>query len=179
MKKILAFAASNSSTSINHKLATFAIGLLGNVEKRIIKLADYPAPLYSADIENNEGIPKNMLELNRLLNEYDGYIISLPEYNGFITPVFKNTVDWISRYDKAVFKNKPLMLMSTSAGKMAGRTNLKFMIEIMPRWGGKIVSTYSLPNFSENMDIETPAIINKDEKEKLLIAIKAFEMSLE
>lgn len=179
MKKILAFAGSNSSTSINQKLAAYAIGLLDNVEKRIIKLADYPAPLYCADIENNEGIPENMLELNRLLNEYDGFIISLPEYNGSITPVFKNTVDWISRYDKAVFKNKPLLLMSTSPGKMAGRTNLKHIIEIMPRWGGNIISTYSLPNFHDNMDAETASLKNNEEKEKLLIAIEEFEKSLE
>jgi len=179
MKKILVFSGSNSSTSINQMLAEYTSTLLENCEVRIIELKEYAAPLYCADIENNEGIPKIMLELNDLFNDFDGFIISLPEYNGSLTPVFKNMVDWISRTDKAVFKKKPLLLMSTSVGEMAGRTNLKHVIEIMPRWGGNVVSTYSLPEFNKNMDVEISELKNKEEKEKLVLAVRKFENSFE
>ena len=179
MKKILVFAGSNNSTSINQKLAVYAAGLLENCEVRIIELREYSAPLFSSDIERNEGIPKTMIELNELLNDYDGFIISLPEYNHSITPVFKNTVDWISRIERRVFKDKPVLLMSTSPGRGGGQTNLKQVLELMPSWGARVLSTYSLPSFRENMDISTLTLKNNDEKEKLLIAVREFENKLE
>lgn len=177
MKKILVFAGSNSLTSINQKLAVFASSFVNNVNLNIIELKNFPAPLFSVEIEKNEGYPKSMIELNELMKACDGMIISLPEYNSSMTPVFKNTVDWISRIERPIFKDKPLLLLSTSAGKRGGQTNLNHIVSLMPFWGGKVVSTYSLPNFNENMDLTLFTLKNKKEKEKLLHAINEFENS--
>ena len=59
MKKILAFAGSNSKTSINKQLATYAASLVGNAEVNVVDLNDYPLPLYGIDLENVSGIPEN------------------------------------------------------------------------------------------------------------------------
>lgn len=175
MKKILVFAGSNSSTSINQLLATYASSLLKSVEFKIIELKDYPAPVFSEDIEKNEGYPETMKTLNGLFKEYDGFIISLPEYNSSITPVFKNTVDWISRIERPTFKDKPVLLLSTSNGKRGAITNLTHVESIMPRWGGNVVGTYSLPNFNENMDTASGTITNVEERKKLQELIIEFE----
>ncbi len=175
MKKILVFAGSNSSTSINQKLANYAATLLETCEATIIELLEYPAPVYSADIEKNDGFPETMKELNDLFKEHDGFIISLPEYNSSITPVFKNTIDWISRIELPIFKDKPVLLLSTSAGKRGAMTNLASAESLMPRWGGKIAGTYSLPNFNENMDVETGNFNNEEEAEKLAVLVADFE----
>ena len=46
MKKILAFAGSNSSTSINKQLAKYASSLLKDVDVNLIDLNDFKAPLF-------------------------------------------------------------------------------------------------------------------------------------
>lgn len=175
MKKTLVFAGSNSSTSINQLLATYASSLLKSVAFKIIELKDYPAPVFSEDIEKNEGYPETMKALNELFKEYDGFIISLPEYNSSITPVFKNTVDWISRIERPTFKDKPLLLLSTSNGGRGAITNLTHVESIMPRWGGNVIGTYSLSNFNDNFDKDSSTITNIQEVEKLKFIVAEFE----
>lgn len=175
MKKILVFAGSNSENSINQKLAVYSSSFLKNVELNIIELKDFCAPLFSVDLEKKEGFPESMIALNNLIKSCDGMIISLPEYNSSMTPVFKNTVDWISRIERPTFKDKPLLLLSTSAGKRGGQTNLNHVVSLMPFWGGKVIESYSLPNFNEHFDLNSLNITNIEEKEKLMRAINEFE----
>ncbi len=59
MKKILAFGASNSKTSINKQLATYASSLLKNTEVEVLDLNDFDVPTYSVDLEGKSGIPDN------------------------------------------------------------------------------------------------------------------------
>jgi len=178
MKKVLVFAGSNSSTSINQVLAKYASTLLKNTEATIIELKDYPAPVFSEDIEKNEGYPETLKALNELFNAHDAFIISLPEYNSSITPVFKNTVDWISRIERPTFKDKPVLLLSTSAGQRGAMTNLANVESLMPRWGGNITATYSLPNFNDNMDKASGVMVNQEEIEKLKELVSNFETKL-
>ncbi len=175
MRKILVFAGSNSENSINQKLAVYSSSFLKNVELNIIELKDFSAPLFSVDLEKKEGFPESMIALNNLIKSCDGMIISLPEYNSSMTPVFKNTVDWISRIERPTFKDKPLLLLSTSAGKRGGQTNLNHVVSLMPFWGGKVIASYSLTNFNEHFDLNSLNIINIEEKEKLIRVVNEFE----
>lgn len=176
--KILVFAGSNSSTSINQQLAKYAGTLLKNNSFTVIELKDFPAPVFSEDIEKEEGYPETMKALNALFNEHDGFIISLPEYNSSITPVFKNTVDWISRIERPTFKDKPVLLLSTSNGARGAMTNLANVESLMPRWGGKVTGTFSLPSFTENMNENKTEIKNEFERAKLENCVKTFEANL-
>ncbi len=123
MKKILAFAGSISSTSINKQLAVYAAGLLDKVEYDILNMNEYPAPLFSIDEEKN-GFPENMLRLSERLKTYDGFIISLAEHNGSYAAAYKNTIDWLSRIELKVFNKKPMLLMSASPGGRGGASVL-------------------------------------------------------
>lgn len=55
MKKILAFAGSNSSNSINKQLVEYAATLQEGID--VIDLRDYDAPIYSIDLEQAERHP--------------------------------------------------------------------------------------------------------------------------
>ena len=178
MKRILAFSGSNGSRSINQKLVSLAGEMLKKSEVHLISLRDFPAPLYSMDIEKNEGFSNKMLELNELFNKYDAFLISLPEHNGSVTPVFKNTVDWISRIEMPVFKDKPVCLLSASPGIRGGAHNLQHISGLMPFWGGRVMSVYSLGSFLEKWDKEKNDISDPREKEQLEKAIRSFERSL-
>lgn len=150
MKKVLAFAGSNSKQSLNQLLVKGASDLLTDIEVKIVSLRDFEAPLYGIDIEVDKGFPKSMVELYNLFTEVDGFIIGVPEHNGSMPAVLKNTLDWISRQGGKIFQNKPVVFLGTSPGGRGGASAMKHVLEIMPHRGANIIGHYSLPNFNDH-----------------------------
>jgi chromate reductase, NAD(P)H dehydrogenase (quinone) len=97
--KILVFAGSIRTASFNARLAGLAARELAllNVDVTRISLLDYPLPLFHGDLEAEQGAPVNAVKLKRMLGVHHGVFIASPEYNASITPLLKNTLDWISR----------------------------------------------------------------------------------
>ena len=97
--KILVIPGSLRSASYNVRLAALATKELTLMEADVtrISLADYPLPLYDADLVAQSGPPANAVKLKQLLAAHRGVFIASPEYNASITPLLKNTIDWISR----------------------------------------------------------------------------------
>lgn len=175
MKKILAFAASNSKSSINKQLATYTASKVVNTSFEVADLNDYPLPIFSLEIES-EGFPKSALNFNELLSNYDGFVVSLAEHNGSYSAVFKNLFDWVSRIDRKVFKEKPVLLMATSPGGRGGKTVLETASTTFPHMGADIVATFSLPNFYDNFINEE---IKNDEMETALSkAVQKFQSAI-
>ena len=69
MAKLLAFTGSNSSSSVNEQLLTYALDQIQEHEITRIKLTDYPAPIYSEDLEKADGIPQSINELVEIIKE--------------------------------------------------------------------------------------------------------------
>lgn len=57
--KVIAFAASSSSTSINKQLVTYAVSYLADANVEILDLNDFELPLFSEDKEKAIGQPDN------------------------------------------------------------------------------------------------------------------------
>ena len=95
MKKIIAFAGSNSKQSINKQLAVYASTLVDNVNVNVLDLNNYNLPLYGMDLENEEGIPDDAHKFLEILKNTDGIILSLAEHNGTYATVFKNLFESI------------------------------------------------------------------------------------
>lgn len=170
MKKILAFGASLSETSINQKLAEFAASILTGAVADTVKLTDfYPMAMYGTQ----QSIPENAIKMFEKMSEYDGFIISLSEHNGTYTAGFKNALDWLSTIDNqdGVFHKKPVFIMGTAPGLKGAQ----FVIEAGKNrftWNGasEVTNTFSLPAFGENFDAEV-GIVHEEKlaelKEKL------------
>ncbi|MDC8004330.1 NAD(P)H-dependent oxidoreductase [Aureisphaera galaxeae] len=150
MKKIVALGGSNSKNSINKTLASYAASLVENSEVEVIDLNDYRLPLYGIDEETENGIPEDARKLDALLSSADGLVISLAEHNGSYSVAFKNVFDWLSRIDKEVWKQKPMLLMATSPGGRGGVTVLQAAKMSFPYLGGNIIADFSLPSFHKN-----------------------------
>ncbi len=94
-------------------------------EVSYVHLADFNLPLYSAEVEADTGMPQNARAFKALMMEHDGFLISMPEYNGSVTGAFKNMIDWVSRPGdgnpgKAAFTGKHAGLLSASPGRFGG-----------------------------------------------------------
>lgn len=150
MKKILAFAGSNSSTSINFQLLNHVAGRIQGHEIKVMKLTDYDLPIYSADIEKERGIPVNASIIKNLIAEHDALVIAVNEHNRNVSAFFKNVLDWLSRLDRNFLAGKKILLMSTSPGARGGAASLEYCKTIFPRFGGQVVQSFSLPSFRDN-----------------------------
>ena len=175
MKKILAFAGSNSKTSINKQLAIYTASKVENATFEIADLNDYPLPIFSLE-EEEKGFPKSAVAFNKLLSEYDGFVVSLAEHNGSYSAVFKNIFDWVSRIDRAVFKDKPVLLMATSPGGRGGASVLETAAGTFPHLGAKVVAKFSLPSFYDNF--KDGELMNSALKESLGVSIIAFQKAI-
>ncbi len=176
MKKIIAFAGSSSKTSINKQLAMYAGSLLNDNEVRVLDLNDYELPLYSIDLENENGIPANAQEFLEELHASDAIILSLAEHNGAYSSAFKNLFDWMSRIDGKLLKDIPMLLMAASPGGRGGATVLEIAKGRFPFMGGNIVSSFSLPNFYDNF--KEAKIADSSLDAKLKDAVKALKNKL-
>lgn len=170
--KLLAFAGSNSSASINHQLIQFIGKQINEAEIEITRLTDFNIPLYGIDIEKNEGIPKGAINLYDKIQTAQGIIISVAEHNGNVTAFFKSVIDWLSRYNRTFLEGKKILLLSTSPGQRGGASALAITQNILSRFKGEIVAYYSLGNFKKVF--KDGEIIDGETEGKLKELIKNF-----
>lgn len=124
--KLLMFAASLSKGSCNKKLIHVAeqIARSQGITVDHADFAEFSAPLYNADIQNNIGFPDEITHFTKKLQSAEGLVISSPEYN-FSTPgTLKNLIDWVSRLNPMPWKGYPILLMSASPSLVGGNRGL-------------------------------------------------------
>jgi chromate reductase len=140
--KILAFAGSARTASLNKKLVKVAIAgaEAAGAEVTYLDFRDLPLPLYDGDLEEREGLPNNARQLKALMKEHQGFLIACPEYNSSITPLLKNAIDWASRPEPgeaplSSFSGKVAVLMSASPGGLGGLRGLGHVRSILSSIG--------------------------------------------
>ena len=63
MKKIIAFAGSNSSNSINYELVKYTVSLIDDHDIQLLNMANMPFPMFSEDDEREFGYKNSLIEL--------------------------------------------------------------------------------------------------------------------
>lgn len=154
MATILAFAGSNSSTSINFELVKYTCSLIQNQNIQLLNMVNFPFPMYSSDYEKEKGFSNSLIELNQDIQRADGLIISVNEHNGGPSAYFKNLTDWLSRLDIKFLAGKKVFLLSTSPGKGGGGNSLALSNTRLTRFGAEVTATFSMPSFNGNFDKE-------------------------
>lgn len=162
MKNILAFAGSNSTKSINHLLVDYISAQLQEHKVKMIKLTDFPMPLYSEDLERQEGFGSWVRVLRNAIEESDALVIAVNEHNWGVSAFFKNVLDWLSRLDRNFLAGKKILLMSTSPGRSGGAQSLQYCKEVLPKFGAEIIESFSLPSFHHNFSVENKEPTNPE-----------------
>ena len=130
--KILIIPGSLRSGSHNAKLAMAAADefVRADAEVTRISLADFPLPIYDGDLQGKSGVPKNAINLKRLIGAHHGVLIVTPEYNSSVPPLVKNTIDWVSRVQDAhetrgqVFRERAFAIAAASENRLGGTRSL-------------------------------------------------------
>src|SRR4029450_5806443 len=127
--KTLVIPGSLRTGSLNAKLAATIAHELSQAGAEVtrISLSDFPLPIYDGDLQSKSGIPKNAVNLKRMMGSHHGVLIVTPEYNSSVPALVKNTIDWISRVQDAhetrgqVFRDRAFAIAAASGGRL-GRT---------------------------------------------------------
>ena len=171
--KVVVFAASSSSQSINKKLATYAASLLDNAEVEVLDLNDFEMPLFSSDRENELGHPDLAHDFLSKIGQSDALIISFAEHNGSYSAAYKNLFDWCSRISAKVYQGKPMVLLSTSPGPGGAGSVLAAATNSMQFFDGDVKATLSIPRFHDNFDLEKGKISNQEIDAELRSAVSS------
>jgi chromate reductase len=130
--KILVIPGSLRTGSLNAKLAAVAAHRLAQAGTDVtrISLADFPLPIYDGDLQTKSGVPKNAVDLKRLIGAHHGVLIVTPEYNASVPPLIKNTIDWVSRVQDPqegrgqVFRGRAFAIAAASHSRLGGTRSL-------------------------------------------------------
>ena len=169
--KVLAFAASSNSQSINKQLATYAASLVDKAEVEILDINDYEMPLFSQDKEAELGQPTHAKNFYGKLGQADAIIIAFAEHNGSYTAAYKNLFDWTSRIDMKLFQNKPMVFLSTSPGPGGAATVLSAAVTSAPYFAADVRASLSLPSFFDHFDQETQTVTSPEYQDKIKAAV--------
>lgn len=160
--KILAFAATNSTQSINRKLLSYASTLIEDADLEVLDINDYEMPLYSSDREAAHGIPDEAHRFYQKIGAADALLISFAEHNGSYTAAYKNLYDWTSRIDMKVYQNKPTVMLSTSPGPGGAANVLATAANSASFFGAQLKASMSVPSFFDNFDAESGRLRDSD-----------------
>jgi len=130
--KILVIPGSLRTGSLNAKLAAVAAHRLAQAGTDVtrLSLADFPLPIYDGDLQTKSGVPKNAVDLKRMIGAHHGVLIVTPEYNASVPPLVKNTIDWVSRVADPnesrgqVFRDRAFAIASASRNRLGGARSL-------------------------------------------------------
>jgi chromate reductase len=114
---LLGLSGALRAGSSNRKLLRAAAQIYGAAR---YAEADLKLPLYDGYDEERDGLPEAVNTLVAQIAGADAVLISTPEYNGGISGVLKNALDWISRHSDKPLAGKPVAVMSAASGRAGG-----------------------------------------------------------
>ncbi|GAC1333357.1 MAG: NAD(P)H-dependent oxidoreductase [Bradyrhizobium sp.] len=159
--KILVIPGSLRTGSHNARLAAAAAREFAQagVDVTRISLGDFPLPLYDGDLQTRSGVPKNAVNLKRMIGAHQGVLIVTPEYNSSVPPLVKNTIDWVSRVQDAqevrgqVFRGRTFAIAAASESRLGGTRALAALRLVLTACHAAVIpNQFALPFAAEAYD---------------------------
>jgi NAD(P)H-dependent FMN reductase len=170
--RLLAMPGSARSESYNRRVLQIMIrgARDAGADVTLFEPRDHVMPLYDGDLESSAGLPPAAAELQQLFAAHDGFLLASPEYNGFFTPLVKNTLDWLSRPlpdgsgkpGTVHVRGKPAGIASASPGALGGIRSLQHTRLYLSNLGFIVVPEQTgVPNASKAFDADGELIDDK------------------
>jgi NAD(P)H-dependent FMN reductase len=145
----------------------------------LIDLADYPMPIYDGDFEQQQGSPESARRLTSRLTEFDGLVLVTPEYNGGPSALLKNTIDWVTRVDRWVFRPLLVGLAAGSPGSRGAVTGLGTVRRILEHMRLDVVEGHlSIPHAGEAFAADGVTLARTDDVAAAAAYVAAFAAEL-
>lgn len=137
---VLVLVGSLRADSTNRILARAAIAHLpeGSTATLFDRTAELPH--YSEDIDADGRVPVIAEELRAAIAGADGLIVVTPEYNGTLSSVTKNAIDWASRpREEASIAGTPTVVLAASGAPYGAEWARKDAVRALQIAGADVV----------------------------------------
>ncbi len=178
--KILVIPGSLRSGSLNARLAAVIAHefALAGVEVTRLSLSDYPLPIYDGDVEVRNGVPKNAVNLKRMIGSHHGIVFVTPEYNSSVPPLLKNAIDWVTRVEERgearrhVFGDRAFALASASAGRFGGARCLAALRLVLSACRATVIPNQLALSFADRAYDDNDRLKNASDVEALKAMVR-------
>jgi NAD(P)H-dependent FMN reductase len=178
--KILVIPGSLRTGSLNVKLAAAAVDELVRAEASVTRLSlgDFPLPIYDGDLETRSGVPKNAVNLKRMIGSHDGVLLVTPEYNSSLPALLKNAIDWVSRVQDThetkgqVFRQRPFAIAAASGGRLGGTRCLAALRLILSACRATVIPNQLALSFADQAYDEMDRLKNPADIEALRAMVR-------
>src|SRR5438093_5763596 len=155
--KILVIPGSLRTGSLNVRLAAAAAYEFAQAGAEVtrVSLGDFPLPIYDGDQQTKSGVPKNAINLKRMMGAHHGVLIVTPEYNSSVPALVKNTIDWMTRVQDApeargqVFRERAFAIAAASGGRLGGTRALAALRLILSACHATVIPNQLALSFAE------------------------------
>jgi chromate reductase len=128
--KVLALVGSTRDGSVNKTLVDAAIAELPGSAEATIYNGLEKLPFYDGALEENA--PAEVTAFREAVAAADALIIATPEYNGSVSAVLKNAIDWASRpYGNGSITGKPVLVLSASPSPNGAKWAREDLVKIL------------------------------------------------
>ena len=168
--KILGIAGSLRRDSYNRALLRTAVELApGGVETEVFDALG-AIPFYDGDLEA-AGHPAVVEDLRQAIAEADALLIVTPEYNGGMSGVLKNALDWASRGPVRLLAGKPIAVMGASPGRGGAHGGIESVVHTLGRTRSHVIDRvvavpFAADAFDEELRLTDPRV--RDEVAQLM-----------
>jgi chromate reductase, NAD(P)H dehydrogenase (quinone) len=154
MTRVLALSGSLRAGSHSTSLLRHAAARAGDELELILYDGLRDIPPFDEDSEDDEALTAPVERLKRALKDADGVLIATPEYNGSVSGVLKNALDWVSRpFDSNPLRGKPVAVISASTGSFGGVWAQNDLRRILGTIGARVLDeSVAVPNVHTVVD---------------------------
>jgi chromate reductase len=178
--KILVIPGSLRTGSHNVKLAAAAAYEFAQagVDATRISLGDFPLPIYDGDLQAKSGVPKNAVNLKRMIGAHHGVLFVTPEYNSSVPPLLKNMIDWITRVQDTheirgqVFRERPFAIAAASEGRLGGTRALAALRLILSACHATVIPNQLALSFATQAYDDMDRLKNSADSEALKALVR-------
>ena len=183
--RVLVFAGSTRTDSVNRKLAKIAAQQLerAGIPATLAELRDYPMPLYEGDREAEEGAPAEVIAFQELMRAHEALVIASPEFNGSFSALLKNLVDWVSRPvagegPTALFRGKTAALLSASPSRSGGERGLRHLRELLEMIGVTVIPRQLAVRKADDAFTEESELAREEDQVNLRLVLDELRSAL-
>lgn len=185
MTNLLAFCGSSRSASFNQRALNRLAAAAERKGARVthVDLGELALPIYNADLEARDGLPAGAKRFRALLAANDGLLVGCPEYNGFLTPLLVNAIDWATRSDEGrpdlgPFANKIVAISSASPGGFGGTRSAGHLRTMLSGIGCIVLpQALAVPNAHDAFDDDGEFTNDAFDKRAAQVADKIVEVA--
>ena len=178
--KILVIPGSLRSGSHNVKLAAVAAYEFARAGAEVtrISLGDFPLPIFDGDLQARSGVPKNAVNLKRMIASHHGVLLVTPEYNSSVPPLVKNAIDWITRVQDAnesrgqVFREKPFAIAAASESRLGGSRALSALRLILSACQAIVIPNQFALSFADQAYDDMDRLKNPSDMEAMRALVR-------